>query len=82
MSKKTSAKSPDLTLLYSWLSAYKTEKGNSPPYTHLLFKELDSVPDECFDELFEYINYAHEGARRMLRAPLEDSLHFASWYKK
>ena len=75
MNKNLSAKLPDLPLLDSWLDADETADNDSPPYTHLLFKELDDVPTECFDELFKYINHAHEGARQMLRAPLGESLH-------
>lgn len=75
MSKKPSAKLPDLTLLDSWLNGYETVDNNSPLYTHILFQELDDVPDEFWDELFAYINHAHEGARQKLRKPLGDTLH-------
>ena len=75
MSNKTSAKLLDLTLLDSWLGASGTTSNDTPPYTYLLFKELDDVPDEFWDELFKYINHAHEGARQALRKPLGDTLH-------
>lgn len=72
---QTSAEHPLLTLLASWLDAEETANETSPPYCHLLFRQLEGVAPEAWDEIFAYIDHAHEGARQSLRAPLEDSLH-------
>jgi len=70
-----SAEHPKLTLLDSWLDARKTRNDDSPPYCHLLFRQNGTVDSAVWDELYAYINHAHEGARQALRAPLGDSLH-------
>ena len=75
VNKKPTAKHPDLALFDSWLEADETANGKTPQYIHLLFKEKNGVSGGCLDEMFEYINHAHEGARQSLRAPLGDSLH-------
>jgi hypothetical protein len=70
-----SAENPPLTLLESWLEVEETCNESSPLYRHLLMRQRDNVDPGMWDELFAYIDHAHEGARRALRAPLEDSLH-------
>jgi len=70
-----SAKHPELTLIESWLNAVESCNGESPSYCHLLIKQRDEVDASVWDELFAYIDHAHEGARQNLRAPLENTLH-------
>ena len=70
-----SAEHPQLALLDSWLEIEKTSNANSPPYGHLLLRQREEVDSAVWDELFKYIDHAHEGARQSLRAPLGDSLH-------
>ena len=69
------AEHPPLNLLDSWLDVEKTCNRTSAHYCHLLIRQRDDVNPAVWDELFTYINHAHEGARQALRAPLEDSLH-------
>jgi len=70
-----SAKHPQLTSLDSWINVEETRNTTSPPYCHLLIRQEDNVDPEVWDELFIYINHAHEGARQALRDPLGDSLN-------
>ena len=69
------AKRPTLARLDSWLDWEWNSNGKTPCYSHWLFQEEESFDDEVWSELFEYIDHAHEGARKTLRAPLENSLH-------
>lgn len=73
--KGVSAEHPQLTLLDSWLNVKETCNKASPPYCHLLIRQRDDIDHGVWDELYVYIDHAHEGARKALRAPLEDSLH-------
>lgn len=70
-----SAKHPQLTLLDSWIDVEERRNGSLPPYYHLLIRQKKDVNPCVWDELFTYIDHAHAGARKALRAPLEDSLH-------
>ncbi len=70
-----SAEHPPLTSLDSWIDVEETCNATSPPYCHLLIRQKEDIDSEVRDELFAYIDHAHEGARHALRAPLEDSLH-------
>jgi len=72
---RTSAEHPTLILLDSWLDAEETCSTTSPPYCHLLLRQREDIVSEVWDEIYAYIDHAHEGARQALRAPLEDSLH-------
>jgi len=72
---QASAENPPLSLLDSWLEVDETNNETSPPYCHLLIRQKDTVNTEVWDELYTYIDHAHEGARLALRAPLGDSLH-------
>jgi hypothetical protein len=72
---RTSAEHPTIALIDSWLKVEETCNKTSPLYCHLLIRQKDDVDPAVWDELFAYINHAHEGARQALRAPLEDSLH-------
>lgn len=72
---RPSAKHPPLESLGLWLEIKDFIRSEQPSYTHLLIKQKDEVAQKAWDELFEYIDHAHEGARQSLRAPLEDSLH-------
>jgi len=72
---RTSAKHPALPQIDSWIEVEETCNKTSPLYCHLLIRPKDDVAPAVWDELFAYINHAHEGARQALRAPLEDSLH-------
>ena len=72
---RTSAKHPALTQIDSWIEVEETCNKTSPLYCHLLIRPKDDVDIAVWDELFAYINHAHDGARQALRAPLEDSLH-------
>jgi len=74
-SSDISATHPPLTLLDSWLEAEETCNAGPPRYCHLLFRQRDDVDPAVWDELYAYIDHAHDGARRTLRAPLGDSLH-------
>jgi len=70
-----SAEHPRITLLDSWLNLEKNCNTSSRIYYHILIHEKTDINSNIWDELFTYINHAHEGARQALRAPLEDSLH-------
>nr|MBP7321433.1 hypothetical protein [Deltaproteobacteria bacterium] len=70
-----SAEHPRLRLLNSWLTVEKTHNKKSPRYCHLLIRAKRTVTQPELDELFTYIDHAHDGARQSLRAPLENSLH-------
>jgi len=72
---RTSAEHPTFTLLDSWLEEEETCNATSPPYCHLFLRQRDDVDSEVWDEIYAFIDHAHEGARQALRAPLEDSLH-------
>ena len=72
---RPSAEHPPLTLLGSWLEVVETCNNGAPRYCHLLFHQKDQVDQAVWDELYAYIDHAHEGARQALRAPLGDSLH-------
>jgi hypothetical protein len=64
-------------LKFVWaLCGHKTRWSGTPPrYCHLLLQQQDEVDPAFWEELYAYIDHAHEGARQALRAPLEDSLH-------
>jgi len=70
-----SAEHPPLTLLDLWISVEETINEASKSYTHLLIHQNENIPPEVWDEIFEYIDHAHAGARESLRAPLENTLH-------
>jgi hypothetical protein len=70
-----SAEHPQLTLFDFWIDVEETHNSSSPPYCHLLIRQLEKVDPNVWDEIFAYIDHAHAGARQALRAPLEDSLH-------
>ena len=72
---RVTAEHPPLRLLDSWLEENKTCNNSSPRYCHLLFRKKDTIDPAVYNELYTYIDHAHEGARQALRAPLEDSLH-------
>jgi len=73
--KRASAEHPQLSLLDSWLKVEEICDKAYPLYCHLLIRQRDDVDPSVWDELFAYIDHAHECARQALRAPLEDSLH-------
>lgn len=73
MDKKISAKSPKLTKLKDWLEEKRTDNGKD--YLHILLSEKKEIPQEVWDELYEYIKHAHEGARQSLRTAFEHQLH-------
>jgi len=68
-----SAKKPSITKLHEWLKDCRANDGGK--YLHILLTEHSHIPDEVWDELFTYINHAHEGARSALRTPLGESLN-------
>jgi len=68
-----SAQKPALTKLHKWLAELRNDDGNK--YLHILLKEEANIPDDVWDELFVFIDHAHEGARSSLRAPLGESLN-------
>ncbi len=68
-----SARKPSITKLHEWLKNSRTNSGKQ--YLHILLTEYSHIPDEVWDELFTYIDHAHEGARSSLRAPLGESLN-------
>jgi hypothetical protein len=70
-----SAEHPPLILLDSWIEVLETCNETSPSYCHLLIRQKEEVDPAVWDEIFTYIDHAHEGARQKLRAPLGDSLH-------
>ena len=70
---KQSAQKPSLTRLHKWLQCFR--KDNREKYLYLLLTELENMPDEVWQELFIYMDHAHEGARSTLRAPLGESLN-------
>jgi hypothetical protein len=70
-----SAEHPAINLLDLWINVEETQNATSPSYCHLLIHQNDDIPQEVWDELFNYIDHAHAGAREALRAPLGDSLH-------
>ncbi len=72
---RVTAKHPQLPSLESWLIVSKTCSASSPRYCHLLLKVPGPINRALHDELYKYIDHAHEGARQTLRAPLEGSLH-------
>lgn len=72
---RPSAEHPPLALLDSWLKVSETRSATSPRYCHLLITQENQVDPSVWDELYAYVDHAHEGARQALRAPLADSLH-------
>lgn len=68
------AEHPKLDSIHFWIKAEKTVSKAQPQYKHIFLEEIGARED-ILDELFEYINHAHEGARQCIRAPLGDSLH-------
>lgn len=73
--QRPSAKNPPLTLLENWLDVEKGSGAATPSYRHMLIRQNPDFDQKIWDELFAYIDHAHEGARNSLRSPLGDSLH-------
>lgn len=67
-----SAEKPELKSIHCWLEC--SFSGNDSSYRHLHIKE-NGNRDDFLDELFQYIDHAHQGARNRLRQPLGVSLH-------
>jgi hypothetical protein len=70
---KQSAQKPSLAKLNKWLKSSRTD--DDKKYLHVLLTEFANIPSAVWDELFVYINNAHEGARSSLRAHLGESLN-------
>lgn len=59
-----SAEHPRLTLLESWLDREETRNTTAPRFCHLLLRQRDDVDPNVWNEMFDYINHAHEGVRQ------------------
>lgn len=83
-SKSTvSAEHPPLNYLNEWLDITEKSHPGVPSFRHqLIVRKTSALSQAAKDELFEYIDHAHEGARQSLRAPLGTSLHPLHYGKK
>lgn len=81
MESPVSAEHPTLRHLADWLDVDEVRVASGrPAYRHLLVKRTTSpLSEEAKDELYSYIDHAHEGARRSLREALGTSLHPVSY---
>jgi len=72
---RVSAQHPPLPHLDDWLVVERHTHNTPRYYCHLLIRQKDVVKPDIWDELFKYIDHAHEGARLALRASLGETLH-------